>query len=193
VIIGLSGYKGSGKDTVADYLVERHGFIKISFAKKLKQSASALFGIEEDNWEVWKNDPNIKISIKTENSSEPSLEHAKLTAREFLQRYGTEAHREIFGDDFWVENAFSDVNNFSDYVVPDCRFENEINEIHKRGGLVVRIDRQLVSPDSLLHISEAPPNPDLIDWHLDNNSSIDVLYNNIDILLSEAKMVDYAV
>ncbi|RPF49540.1 hypothetical protein EDD75_0357 [Thermodesulfitimonas autotrophica] len=39
----LVGPAGSGKDTVADYLVERHGFRKYAFADKLKEIAAEMF------------------------------------------------------------------------------------------------------------------------------------------------------
>ena len=46
MIIGICGFKGSGKDTVADYLVKHKDFIKISFASVLKDIITILF-----NWE----------------------------------------------------------------------------------------------------------------------------------------------
>ena len=47
ILIGVVGFMGSGKDTVADMLIER-GFIKDSFARTLKDAASALFGWDRD-------------------------------------------------------------------------------------------------------------------------------------------------
>ena len=44
MIIGLTGYKGSGKDTAASHLVEKYGFTRVAFADKLKKSAAACFG-----------------------------------------------------------------------------------------------------------------------------------------------------
>jgi dephospho-CoA kinase len=44
--IALSGKMRSGKDTVADYLVRRHGFTKFAFADKLKELAEELFGMK---------------------------------------------------------------------------------------------------------------------------------------------------
>ncbi len=43
ILIGVVGFMGSGKDTVADMLIDR-GFIKDSFARTLKDAASVLFG-----------------------------------------------------------------------------------------------------------------------------------------------------
>ena len=42
MIIGICGLIGSGKDTIADYLIRKHNFQKISFADKLKDSVSVM-------------------------------------------------------------------------------------------------------------------------------------------------------
>ena len=44
MIIGICGLIGSGKGTVSDHLVDTYGFEKISFADKLKDAVSELFG-----------------------------------------------------------------------------------------------------------------------------------------------------
>ena len=48
MIIGICGLIGSGKGTVADVLVDEHGFQKISFADKLKDAVSVLFDWDRD-------------------------------------------------------------------------------------------------------------------------------------------------
>ena len=44
MIIGIIGAIGSGKDTIADYLVKNHGFTRLSFAGKVKDVAAIVFG-----------------------------------------------------------------------------------------------------------------------------------------------------
>ena len=48
LIIGICGFQGSGKDTVADYLVNTHDFRRISFAGTLKDAVSAIFGWDRE-------------------------------------------------------------------------------------------------------------------------------------------------
>lgn len=47
-LIGLAGKAGAGKDTVADYLWEKEGAIKIAFADALRAAATSIFG--DDIW-----------------------------------------------------------------------------------------------------------------------------------------------
>lgn len=43
MILGIAGRKGSGKDTVGDYLVARHGFVRVAFADPVKRVARDLW------------------------------------------------------------------------------------------------------------------------------------------------------
>lgn len=42
-IIGISGKAGSGKDTVAEYLVDHHGFVRMALADEMKRFAKRVF------------------------------------------------------------------------------------------------------------------------------------------------------
>ena len=42
VIIGLSGYAQSGKDTVANILVQHYGYKRVAFADKIRECLFAL-------------------------------------------------------------------------------------------------------------------------------------------------------
>ena len=66
MIIGICGFIGAGKDTVADYLVNLHHFRKESFANSLKDAVAQE---EELRWkleaaklrvEVWKTEEYTK-------------------------------------------------------------------------------------------------------------------------------------
>src|SRR5579863_3132559 len=48
VIIGITGRKRSGKDTVGNYLVEHYGFVKVSFADTLKEACKIIFGFSDE-------------------------------------------------------------------------------------------------------------------------------------------------
>ena len=44
MIIGICGFIGGGKDTIADYLVNVQHFRRVSFAGALKDAVSSVFG-----------------------------------------------------------------------------------------------------------------------------------------------------
>lgn len=48
-VLALSGFKGSGKDTVAEYLVKKYGFERISFADPLKNMVAENFHIARES------------------------------------------------------------------------------------------------------------------------------------------------
>ncbi len=50
-IIGITGQAGSGKDTVADHLVQRHGYVKIALADPIKRLGREVFGFTDD--QLW--------------------------------------------------------------------------------------------------------------------------------------------
>ena len=179
MIVGLNGFKGSGKDTVADILCEKYGFQKKGFATKLKQSVGELFQISQNEIENWKNDPSCMVVISDIARSKT------MSFRTFLQRYGTESHRAVFGDNFWVDNAFADLDLTQNLVFPDCRFINEINKIKEYSGVIVQIERPSVESDG--HASEIRPPEHLIDIFLKNDGTLEDLKDAVDSLVDELK------
>ena len=192
MLVGLNGFKGSGKDTVGEYLVREYSFEKLSFAAKLKESAASLFNIPVEYWEDLKNDENVVIEIEVnKHTTEGEDIVASVTAREFLQRYGTEAHRDVFGQDFWVDHALKGVDPNKNFVFTDARFENELQRIKSLGGYNVQILRpELTNEDS--HASEVPPPRHLIDYAIVNGSDFESLYNQVDDFVDFLKLENYA-
>jgi hypothetical protein len=178
-VIGLNGLKSSGKSTAAQYLVSEHNFTEISFAYLLKVSVCQLFGITMEQIEEMKNDPAASVRLTFPNGT-----YKTMTFREFLQRYGTEAHRDVFGFDFWVEQmlAHYDLQPSGRYVAADCRFQNEAIALKRLGGYIVRVDRRAVESDDS-HASEAGLPDHMIDVVLDNNSNLIDLGARIDTIL----------
>jgi adenylate kinase family enzyme len=62
-VIGICGFIGCGKGTVGDILVEQYGFTKISFADRLKDTASTLFDWPRDMIEG--NTPESRVARNT--------------------------------------------------------------------------------------------------------------------------------
>mgnify|MGYP001228958952 CR=1 FL=1 len=139
MIIGICGLIGSGKGTVGDILVE-HGFKKVSFADKLKDGVSTIFGWDRKMLEGDTDESRQWRELKDDFwSNETKME---ITPRLVLQLFGTDCLRNGFYDGVWVSLLKKHIlDNPGDYVVPDVRFRNEQNMIRELGGKVWQIKR----------------------------------------------------
>jgi hypothetical protein len=141
MIIGICGFIGSGKDTIADYLVNLHHFRRESFANTLKDAVAQVFG-----WDRTMLEGRTKQAREWREQVDPwwaqrlSIPH--LTPRFILQQWGTEVCRKNFHDDIWIASLENKLRNSrDDVVISDCRFPNEIKAIKQAGGIVVRVMR----------------------------------------------------
>ena len=141
MIIGGCGFIGSGKDTIADYLVNLHHFRRESFANTLKDAVAAVFG-----WDRTMLEGRTKQAREWREQVDPwwaeRLGIPHLTPRWILQNWGTEVCRKNFHDDIWIASLENKLRaSTDDIVISDCRFPNEIAAIKKAGGRVVRVVR----------------------------------------------------
>lgn len=186
MIIGLTGLKGSGKDTVAAYLIKRHGFERRAFADKLKKSVAALFDIPYHEIDKMKNDPTIEIAVGRPDDDLRTVYpmYRTLIFRELLQRFGTESHRDVFGEDFWVDHCLPLGHYYigKNIAVTDVRFQNEASRIRALDGFIVEVDRPGLDTEDQ-HRSEAGLPARYIDFTVLNNGTIHDLEENIEIML----------
>lgn len=193
MIIAFTGKLGSGKDTAGERMVNMVDLPgrRVSFAAPLKESAAALFDIPVEDWEVYKNDPDAKVFLavgytdpllvvyedgEAYDVSAPNVIR-EFTAREVLQRYGTESHREIFGDNFWAEQAEKKLVSYEQefIYITDARFENEALTIKRNGGLIVRVIG--ANDETGAHASEAGLPDEYITFEIDNTVRDDSFLN----------------
>jgi hypothetical protein len=171
--IGLSGWARSGKDTVADYLVENHGYTRISFADPMRDALLAL-------------DPPVPymghyLRLSTVIRFR-GWEEAKILVpeiRELLQRFGTEVGRNMFGQNFWVNQAIEKASRYDKVVFSDCRYTNEADAIRDNGGVVWRISRPEVSAVND-HTSEQDLNNYAFDHYIENNLTLENLHSLVE-------------
>ena len=141
MIIGICGLIGSGKDTIADYLVAEHDFTRLSFATTLKDAASLVF-----DWDRELLEGRTDLARHWREQVDPwwaeRLNFPKLTPRWVLQYWGTEVLRNHFHDDIWVASLENKLRKTTrNVVITDCRFPNEVKAIRKHNGLVLRVKR----------------------------------------------------
>jgi hypothetical protein len=140
MLLGLVGFIGSGKGTVAELLTTQHGFVQDSFAAPLKDAAANIFGWDRTLLEgatkesrEWREEPD---EFWSQAFGKP------FTPRLALQQLGTEACRNGIHPDIWTSSLIKRTrSHILNVVVSDCRFMNEIEAIHKEGGLVVHVRR----------------------------------------------------
>jgi hypothetical protein len=204
MIIGVCGFIGSGKDTVADYLTNFHGFRRESFASSLKDAVSSVFG-----WDRTMLEGRTTQAREWREQVDPwwaqRLGMPHLTPRWILQYWGTEVCRQGFHDDMWIAALENKLRNSTDsIVISDCRFPNEIKSIKDAGGIIVCVERG-IQPHwvdiavqanrgnanaqewlrtEMIHTSETAWVGTAFDAVLDNNGTIDDLYAQVYSLIS---------
>jgi len=89
--------------------------------------------------------------------------------RTLLQNLG-QAVRDKVHEDAWINALFSSYS-YQNWIIPDCRHENEYKAIKDRGGICIRIDRALPE-DSDSHISEHAWRDLTYDYVISNNGSL---------------------
>ena len=180
MIIGISGKAGSGKDTAAkmlevlyanpdisyeDFANKRYkNFADIQivhFADSLKETAQVLFRIGE--WET-----------NTQEGKKTTINWIGKTVRELLQGIG-QGLRDAIDPNLWVKILFANTEDWSNYIIADVRYPNEIYAIKKRNGVLIRIDRKGAGAGN--HSSETALD-DYKEWdiHIENNNSIEDLF-----------------
>lgn len=215
MILGVMGNAGTGKDTFANHLV-LHGWVSISLADPMKRIAKEIYDFTDE--QLWgpsseRNKPDMRYLRG---------DATHLTPREVLQRLGTEVGRYCY-QDTWVDLTLSDAHKilrqthvyskskgaeriYPKYmysgpppipfgvVIPDVRFENEIQAIHKSGGKVVRLKRQTAVNALEIgvknHASEAEQLaiPDsAVDYVMDVEDGLENFYKQIDQFLKELR------
>lgn len=201
MIIGVSGFAGSGKDTVADGLCKNPRFIKLAFADGIKRICKEVFDWTQDD--LW--GPSAMRSV-------PDLRYPRegghLTPRYALQKLGTEWGRDCY-ENIWVEYALrlakqlvgSDLYRYSQdrgvypvhpaypmvapdniippwegVVIPDCRFKNEFALIRAAGAKLVRVKRKGLDKPPWDHPSETEQTEvpdDYFDYVFQNDGALE--------------------
>ena len=189
MIIGLGHRARSGKDTVADYLVEHYGFKKTFFAERLKDACRIIFNL---------NDEQLYGELK-----ETPDKFWNDTPRRIQQLVGTECMRRGYADDVWVRGVklTMEMSPHPDWVISDVRFPNEGKAIKSWGGNVIKVNRpslppiarmepkwwqKLVGMEGPMHASESSMlNYRDWDFTLQNDGTLEELYAKVDELMKE--------
>ena len=180
-LIAICGFQGSGKDTLANILIEK-GYTKVSFAGLLKDVVATIFTWNRDLLEGT-TEKSRKWRETVDDWWSTRLNIPNLTPRYVLQQIGTDVFRNHFHPDIWVAAIERKISNMSGVVITDCRFPNEIEMIKKLNGSLIHIHKgQLPSwfgkeedfPKDM-HISELLWTKYNFDKTINNNGDINQL------------------
>lgn len=171
MIIGLSGYARSGKDEAAKVMVEEFGFTRVAFADKLRESLYELNPIVKilRSWDgKTEGYRNVYLQEVIDEFGWDGYKETPFGSeiRRLLQRLGTEAGRNVLGQNVWVNAALGTKLEDRHYkpkiVVTDCRFPNEAQAIVDRGGEIWRVTRW-----GIKKANDHPSETSLDDWPFD--------------------------
>ena len=183
-IILLSGWSGSGKDTVADYLVDKHGFKKFAFATPLKDLASQLFSFpreladsQEGKRQLW------PVGYSTKTIRQILLDISRLD-------------KSRFGNDIYANESMAQIAKESpdaQIVISDTRYLNEIAVLRdfaikqNHAFSVWRISRTGQTTSLVDDISEHILDTYKADASLQNpGDSLEKLYSLVEYVLSDS-------
>ena len=161
MIIGLSGYLKSGKDTAGQMIIDltmikNHKQILDEFDRPIPKLDGSGYWTENDIplFEVRKFADTLKqvaglmLGVPREKFEDQEYKDSKLgpewdniSIREFLQRLGTKAVRHHVHENAWVNSAMAGYDDSKHWLFTDVRFPNEAQAIKDRGGVSIRLKR----------------------------------------------------
>ena len=203
MIIGVSGYSGSGKDlvgTMIQFLASRNN-AKVSLEDILDFPINHQYWLEEQSgWEIKKWAGKLKTiasmltGIPVEKFEDQEFKKTDLgpewdmTVRDFLQKLGTDAVRDGLHTNAWVNALIADYTNEYKWFITDTRFPNEAEAIRKKDGILIRVERPGVKPINN-HPSETGLDDYTFDHVIKNNGSIEDLLLKVKSILQFHKIM----
>lgn len=175
-LIGITGRKENGKDTLGNYLVKYHGYKRIAFADALKDACKCIFGFTEEQLYG--------------NLKETTDQFWQTSPRKVLQFVGTDLFRDHLMEimpwinkNVWVEVVKKKmldewkINPESRFVITDVRFSNEIDLINELNGIMVRVSRPSINILADLHPSEIEIETLPVKYDIFNNGTKEDLFD----------------
>lgn len=205
MIIYFAGRKGSGKSLLCNRLIEK-GFIKVSFADRLKELISYLYGCKIEDLGIlsfkekkldqpWIFNKNTFLeikdyfNIKTDFDIDDNLVIKFDTPRKSMQYIGTDLLRSI-DPDFHVKHTIKKIKTLmsenKDICLDDGRYFNEKVELDKLGAIGIFVFRPKDEQYNN-HTSEISLRRQMFDYVICNDKKISTLITSIDRFLSSIK------
>jgi hypothetical protein len=198
MFIGLGGKLRSGKDAVADHLVDRHDFVKMGMSDPLLEHALILNPyvpintrpnglVGEEGLFVHLSDLVAQVGY-VEAKKNPEV-------RRFMQADGTDGGREFHHEDVWVDRMVKTAKAHLDagksIVVTGLRFPNELQAVQQLGGHTFWVDRPSEvdsAAPAAAHASENSVDASMFDRTILNDGTLEDLYATVDNLVKDYQL-----
>lgn len=175
-LFGIAGRKGHGKDTIADVIGSEFTVVRRAFADPMRRAVGEIFGLSHELM----TDRQLK---------ETYIPFWEASPRQIMQRFGTEAVRDVMGSDVWVKRAELELETIlaeqASHPLPaavviftDVRFANEAEFIHRNGGIVIEVHRPNHGTHDV-HSSEQPLPRALVNSMITNDQSLEAFAQTI--------------
>lgn len=156
-IIGISGKKRHGKDTVGQIIQNlRPNAVRIAYADALKREVAIMVSKYQNaldhttGIDVAKVDKLIKQM--NDDTIDPKTGVAmKEKFRLILQWWGTEFRRQMFTDSYWRDRLAEQLEQLSPdklAIITDVRFPDEADQVKEMGGILIRVNRPGINDQS---------------------------------------------
>ena len=189
LVLALTGSAGSGKTTVADHLVLRHGFRRLRFGEPLKTMLGALIAAQGRPPDY------VKRCLEGDLKTRPVRELAGRTPRHALQSLAQGWGRDMIGPDLWVQcwrGTVEPMLQAGPVVAEYCSRFEEVDMVRAMGGLVwriVRTDGRTDGRDGDDSGLATAPDPEQaafeVDANLLNNGAVPALLLHVNQLLRD--------
>jgi hypothetical protein len=191
-LIGIGGHLRSGKDTVADYLVENYSWTKMGMSDVIADALYMLnpwIGVNHDadghpgGVRRYQNIVDQVGYVEAKTNRE---------VRRLLQILGTEVGRKMIDEDVWTnilaqrihEAQGTDQNIIlTELVLTGVRYKNEIEMVHRLGGETWWIERPGLpreEEETVIHSSENSLGPTDFDLLIVNSGTLNQLYAQVE-------------
>lgn len=154
-------------------------YVKVySFADQLKNICINVFGMSHQQVYGTNEQKDTETNIEWKNVPNSKRKKGNITAREFMQHFGTNIVRKM-KDDAWVQSCMKNIlaEDSEVSLIPDVRFPNEVKAIKEAGGIVIRLTRDVYNSN---HDSEKALNKETFDW-----DNFDIVIDNANSSLSD--------
>lgn len=211
-IIAISGWKGSGKDTVAGHLIAEFGAQRTSFAGPLKDMAAAEYGFPREHADdpAFKEMPLLNLPVYPEDKFTKMVTDFMML--EFRDQNGKKmgegspesimywtpralcilkgSMNRAVDSAFWVKQTIKTINEKTEeghglHVITDLRYKSELGQLKAafdQDVVFVRVKRFETSPS--VDPSERDLDDATFDFYVDNTGTLASAYDQIEQILN---------